>query len=135
MWISIVIIFLVTYYQNRLDKVHVVQFLILVRNVMPFLDLEQRRKNMDKGFILIFITMQFVGSILLQVFFNFISKPMYIIPSTTILGLVACIGTFRMIYDEEGDLHVILIEKNRIYSMISMYFGGVMSLLCIQFII
>ena len=135
MWVSIVIIFLVTYYQNRLDKVQVVQFLILVRNVMPFLDLEQRRKNTEKGFMLIFITMQFVGILMLQVFFNFISKPLYIIPSTTILGLLACIGTFRMIYDEEGDLYVILIEKNRIYNMLIMYFGGILSLLCIQFII
>ena len=85
--------------------------------------------------MLIFITMQFVGILMLQVFFNFISKPLYIIPSTTILGLLACIGTFRMIYDEEGDLYVILIEKNRIYNMLIMYFGGILSLLCIQFII
>lgn len=72
---------------------------------------------------------------MLQVFFNFISKPLYIIPSTTILGLLACIGSFRMIYEEEGDLYVILIEKNRVYNMMSMYLSGMVSLLCIQLII
>lgn len=70
---------------------------------------------------------------MLQVFFNFISKAAYIIPMTMISTLISCLGIVRMIFHEEGDLYVILIEKDRLGDSLNLYLGGVIALICIQY--
>ena len=51
------------------------------------------------------------------------------------LGLIACLGAFRMIFHEEGDLYVILIENNRLAELLTMYLSGLLGLGVLQYII
>ena len=112
-WFILMAILAHSFTKKTLQYITFAQFLLLIRNILPLGDFDDKSHDMEVGSLNIFILMQIFTVTVIQIGFNFISKFKFAIIMSPLTATFSCLGAYKMIYKDEEGLYQILIEQKR----------------------